>query len=330
MAAIPRVVEVVPPQRWFPAGSSVEQVIPDVDLGIDAKEVIASWNVQPTIDAKIKVEVCAHVLDRKTSWYTMADWNLHEAATRRTVNGQKDDDGKVSTDTLVLNRPARKFDVRITVTTGAAGAEVSLLTLAGSNGINPEPAPSRVGLGKVIEVPQKCQGNYPKGNVICSPTSTTMILNHWSIILNRMDLNVDVPETTEAVWDAAYNGGGNWPFNTAFAGSFQGMRAYVTRLSSINDLQEWTSRGFPVACSVASSVLYGKMLDPKEQGHLVVLVGFAENGDPIFNDPAWKSGVRKTFKRADFDKAWNHSDHTVYLIYPKSMTPPPSQGSWLP
>jgi hypothetical protein len=49
---------------------------------------------------------------------------------------------------------------------------------------------------------------------------------------------------------------------------------------------------------------------------LVVLVGFTAEGDPIFNDPAKRDEVRRTYKRANFEKAWLYSDRAVYLVYP--------------
>ncbi|MEI8281541.1 MAG: hypothetical protein WCG75_03960 [Armatimonadota bacterium] len=49
---------------------------------------------------------------------------------------------------------------------------------------------------------------------------------------------------------------------------------------------------------------------------MVIVVGFEDDGTPIFNDPAFKAGVRKTYKRADFEKAWCFSKRTVYLMTP--------------
>jgi hypothetical protein len=67
-----------------------------------------------------------------------------------------------------------------------------------------------------------------------------------------------------------------------------------------------------------------------DSGHLVVLVGFTENGDPIFNDPAKKDEVRRTYKRANFDAAWSHSSRTVYIVLPENATPPSgSGGMWI-
>ena len=46
-------------------------------------------------------------------------------------------------------------------------------------------------------------------------------------------MNLTVPEVAAVVYDDSFAGTGNWPFNTAFAGSFPGMRSYVTRLDDI-------------------------------------------------------------------------------------------------
>ena len=60
-------------------------------------------------------------------------------------------------------------------------------------------------------------------------------------------------------------------------------------------------------------------------GHLLVLVGFNANGDPIVNDPASPadSSVQKTYLRSEFEPLWlQASGGTVYLIYPQGATVP--------
>jgi hypothetical protein len=103
--------------------------------------------------------------------------------------------------------------------------------------------------------------------------------------------------------------------------------AYVSRLSGIRDLEQWIEVGVPVGCSVDYTLLQGKT-GPKA-GHLVVLIGFTETGDPVFNDPGWSKQVRQTYKRADFERAWVSSNRTVYLVYPKVMKTPAGGGAWL-
>lgn len=54
-------------------------------------------------------------------------------------------------------------------------------------------------------------------------------------------------------------------------------------------------------------------------GHLVVVVGIAENGDVVVNDPAADprrgESVRRSYPRAQFSRVWQRSGRTVYLVY---------------
>src|SRR5580658_9415917 len=74
-----------------------------VDPKITFDQVIASWNVQSAPTASLLVEVRAHGAGYDTKWYTMGRWSLDgRAAPRASLNGQKDADGNVDTDTLTL------------------------------------------------------------------------------------------------------------------------------------------------------------------------------------------------------------------------------------
>ena len=159
-----------------------------------------------------------------------------------------------------------------------------------------------------------------------------MILAHWAGVLRRPELDVPVPEVARAVYDRNWPGTGNWPFNTAFAGQFEGLRAYVTRLADLREIEDWVAAGVPVAASVSFDLLNGKAAD-LGNGHLVVVVGFTETGDMVVNDP-WPdpkgvNSVRKTYPRQAFLRAWARSRHTVYLIHPQTVRPPsPRLGHW--
>ncbi|MEQ1935977.1 MAG: C39 family peptidase, partial [Fimbriimonadaceae bacterium] len=118
-----------------------------------------------------------------------------------------------------------------------------------------------------------------------------------------------------------WDGTGNWAFNTAFAGSVPGIRAYVARLWNIEQLESWIAREIPVVCSVSYDLLKGKGQKGKSDGHLVVLVGFTAEGNPVFNDPG-RNAVRMTYNRQDFELAWRSSGNTCYMIYPKLYAPP--------
>jgi hypothetical protein len=147
------------------------------------------------------------------------------------------------------------------------------------------------------------------------------VLAYWAEKLGRADLKQDVPAVAASVHDRNWPGTGNWAFNTAFAGRFPGMRAFVARLADIAQLEAWVAAGVPPVASVAPDLMNGLTVEASG-GHLVVCVGFTAEGDVIINDPladpASAAKVRKTISRDRFDAAWERSRRTVYLIYPEA------------
>ena len=324
------------PKLLFPrAGEQRVEMFNNISPKLNFHEMIASWNIEPANTAAFKLEVRVHGTDFVSKWFTMANWSLDsKLAPRESVKGQHDDDAYVDTDTLVLKKNAVSLDAKVTLQTLGEGprANLKLLTFSFRSAEAPLPSPNHPSpaWGKSIAVPERAQGNYPNGGVLCSPTSMSMMLWHYSNVLNRPELNQDVPVVESHVWDPVYKGAGNWPFNTAYAGSFQGIRSYVARFESISNLESWIEEGLPVICSVSFDMLRGLPLSPTESGHLVVLVGFTKDGDPVINDPAFKHQVHKTYKRSDFEKAWAYSKRTVYLVYPENAkVPKDAEHLWM-
>jgi hypothetical protein len=192
--------------------------------------------------------------------------------------------------------------------------------------------PNRAAWGKIIPTPERSQHSYPAEEGWCSPTSLSMVLARWSDVLQRPELNMDVPAVVDGIFDSAYHGTGNWPFNTAFAGSFEGMRAYVSRFSDISELEDWVAAGIPVIISAPWHLLSPGRKDTGD-GHLTVCIGFTESGDVVINDPATNllkgQRVRHIYTRQNVIKAWHESGNTVYLVYPATAkTPPDRFGHW--
>ncbi|MBU5915271.1 C39 family peptidase, partial [Vibrio cholerae O1] len=50
-------------------------------------------------------------------------------------------------------------------------------------------------------------------------------------------------------FDYQYEGCGNWPFNAAYAATYEDMNAAVTRLGSLTDLEQLVAAGIPVITS---------------------------------------------------------------------------------
>lgn len=311
--------------------------------GFDWNEAIVSWNVLNPDNAKLKVEV-----EIRGVRYVLADWAGDMAkAARTSVPKQMNEDGEVQTDLLHLNKHADSLTLRVHLQQPWPGPEpvLKLLTVSFTNTqATPEGEDGPLKIGKVLEPPQRGQGPYEFGKLkyrperasanfetwfkktkdaqYCSPTSVSMVLGYWAEKLKRPELAVDVPDIVTAVFDENYPGTGNWPFNTAHMGSFPGMFAYVTRLTNIQDLEKLIDADIPVVCSVALNLLLGNGKPAGGDGHLVVLVGFDKDGNPVFNDPAKSDQVRRNYKRENFRRAWNNSNRTVYVCHPEEFKLP--------
>ena len=147
---------------------------------------------------------------------------------------------------------------------------------------------------------------------VCSPTSLSMVLEFWGH-------KKATEEAALAVRDRASQLFGNWPANAAYAASF-GLDARVARLESLTDLEREIAAGRPVVVSVAFGA--GELPDApisETSGHLMVVIGFTQNGDVIVDDPMGRGrgDVRRVYGRAAFHKAWRVNKRGLaYLIGP--------------
>ena len=301
----------------------------NMDATIPWNELVVSWNANAPKGTFIKLEASAIFKEReeKTKFYTIANWSPdNEKFPRTSIKGQKDADGTVDTDTLIVNQPAIGTQLRITLGgEGKPKPELKFLGLSFANTKVPMSSlpPNRTAWGKVIVTPEKSQNAYPDEQGWCSPTSLSMVLCRWSDVLHRPEMKLDVPEVASLVYDAGWHATGNWPFNTAFAGSFKKMRAYVTRFDDISELEDWIAAGIPVIISGPWNLLE-EGRKGTGSGHLTVCVGFDEKGDVYINDPGTKVGasVRHLYKRENVMNSWAKSHHTVYLVYPENAKIP--------
>ena len=312
------------------AGESV-LTSPEIVARINWDELIASWNAETPNAAYLKVEARALYPAGPTKYFTMGLWSANtNRYPRESVLNQKDSEGDVATDTLVLKRPCNRLQIRLTLG-GDDGQQPKLkflgLHLTDTTVTPPALPPDPAAHGRTISVPERTQMAYTNGGVLCSPTTVSMVMAYWAKQLRRPELDHDVPDIVNAIYDAKWPGTGNWPFNTAYAGSYRGIRAYVTRLSDLSEVEDWIAAGIPVVLSACADRLHRK--GPGPNGHLVVCVGFTENGDPVVNDPGTSSNIRRVYPRQDLIYAWSNSRNAVYLIYPEDSDIPKDRfGHW--
>lgn len=148
------------------------------------------------------------------------------------------------------------------------------------------------------------------------------------------DAQVDV--AARMVYDAEYGGTGNWPFNTAYAGTRATagvpLEGFVTRLADLAAAESYLSAGVPLGVSLSFSADQLTGAGYGTGGHLMVLVGFDGAGNPVVNDPAShliadNGRVRMTYQRGQFERAWAESGRTVYVIRPSTTAAPPPAPS---
>ena len=317
-------------------GGELVWLSPEISSEIAWDQLVVSWNVAAPAGTFIKLEAAAYSAGTQTKFYTLGQWSADSTVFPRTsMPNQEDGDGAVDTDTLSLQQPATAAQLRITLGgTNGALPKLKYLGLDFAN-IRVTPAmhpPNRAAWGKIITTPEFSQHGYPGGAGWCSPTSLAMVLARWAEVLRRPELNLTVPRVAAAVYDESYEGTGNWPFNTAFAGGFSGMRSCVTRLDDLSELEDWIAAGVPVILSTRWNLLEPGR-PPDSEGHLVVCIGFTSTGDVVVNDPATRldqgESVRRIYERENVSRAWACSHNTVYLVYPEDYRIPRNTfGHW--
>ncbi|MDZ5445259.1 C39 family peptidase [Micromonospora sp. 4G57] len=344
---------------------------PHRQIGFDATELVASWNAETPAGTWLQVELQGtYNTGSQTPWYVMGRWASGEQdVTRATLDGQGDPWSSIWTDTFSIDDAKagvllRSYQLKLTLYRApgqTASPRVWMLGAMSSNvpdRFTVTPSKGGIAWGTELPVPARSQmihrGNYPEwgggGQVWCSPTSTTMVLEYYGKLPSAEDMSWITPGYTDPqvayaarmTWDYEYEGAGNWPFNTAYAASFPGIDARVTRLHSLDEVERFIAAGIPV---VTSQSFLGTELEGSNygtSGHLFVVVGFTPDGDVIVNDPASSSDaeVRNVYKREQFEQIWlrtkryrangtvaSGSGGIAYLIKPADRPWPQVPGS---
>ena len=301
--------------------------LPDFPVG----ELIPSWNLNSVSGCLLDISIRASFSSGKSHTFHIGHWasgmqSLDKSGPRTSLNDQKNNFGAVYTDTLVFKQIPTHCEAELHLYSDNEIKEPILgffgVCLSQSRALDEQLTPLPNIQTRVINVPRLCQRDYIGGGVWCSPTSVAMIMNYWAEELARPYLRYSVPESANQIYDPGWPGTGNWAFNVAFAGGHSGLRAFVNRLNGLEELKALVDSGVPVATSVSYDLLKGKASKGSNDGHLVVLIGFNQSGDPVFNDPAACPDVRISYPLDHFLRAWHSSRQTVYIIYPPELKLP--------
>jgi hypothetical protein len=328
--------------------------------GFGLTELVASWTAETPSGTWIQVEMRGTTTTgTPTKWYVLGRWTSQmpsEASGdihRTSLGGQGDADGTIAIDTFFAAKGValtsyqlrltlyRKQGTSATPTVRSVGAVASALPddrsvpagpLGGAEGIT-------------LDVPQYSQevhkGEYPEfdggGEAWCSPTSTEMVVEYWGAGPSAGDVE-GIPYAYPSVdyaalhtFDWHYSGAGNWPFNTAYAGSF-GLEGEVVQLRSLTEAEQFIKAGIPLVVSVAFKKNELDNAGYGTNGHLLVIRGFTATGDVIVNDPASRlipsnAAVENVFDRQQFADVWlptSRSGGIAYVIRPAGKALPPN------
>ena len=311
--------------------------------GFGFTRLVPSWEAETPEGTWIIVEAQARrASGGETAWYSLGRWAFGDATVKRaTVDGQRDADARVDTDTLLASVPLSAYRLRVTLARNAGVSATAVLrsvaaVASADAGVRTGSRSAHTGVVKDLPVPQYSQeihaGEYPEydggGEAWCSPTSTTMVLGFWGrgptaadvAWVDRRYQDPGVDHAARYTYDATYGGTGNWAFNTAYASQY-GVRAFVTQLRSLAEAELFIARGIPLVASinVPPGGLPGFLYAQGTNGHLLVIRGFTASGDVIANDPAALSNaeVRRIYPRAAFERVWiGGSGGIVYVIHP--------------
>jgi hypothetical protein len=338
---------------------------PQVPTSYGLTELIASWNATTPPGTWVEVAMAGQTdLGTTTKWYVLGRWSGGDDTAagdihRTSVPSQGDTNGYVAVDTFVAatGRTLDSWQLKVSLYRLSGTTQSPVVRSVGavaSHLPDDKKVPvSRPGgaAGRVLDVPTYSQethiGHYPQwdggGEAWCSATSTAMVLDYYAAgptaaetaWVDPADADPQVDHSARSVFDYAYDGAGNWPFNSAYAGT-RGLDAFVTRLRSLTEAEQFIKAGIPLIASLSfkkgdlPGAGYGT------NGHLMVIVGFDSVGNVVVNDPAShliasNDEVRTTYPRAAFENAWvPHSGGLVYVLHPAGTPLPPTgpQANW--
>jgi hypothetical protein len=297
---------------------------PEFDVGYGLTEFIPSWNVITPPDTGVWFSISTKdaVSGEWSPWLYIGQWGrtlFDDPRPREFAHGA------VHVDNLVLDRPASRFKIRAKLQSFSLDKGVNptirRIAVVASGQVNDPEQFAKLNRPVKIEgdwrrdlgLPFRAQGDGYKSfaGVICSPTSTSMVLQYFGV-------NRTTDENALAIYDPENDMFGNWGRNIARAGDL-GMDAWIDRFRNWDKVKACIASGQPLVANIRfNEGEFPSNVQKSTKGHLIVIRGFTKDGDVIVNDPASRAkGNGVIYKADELAKAWfENSGGVGYVIHP--------------
>ncbi len=305
---------VAPSDGRLVVGDERDEWIAPFSTTLAWRELLVSWNLDVEDGAGAVVELAVEHGEERSGWLHLGEWGV-APSTRAPLESNL---GTVEVDWFKPKQPLSAARVRVRAH-GKPGAvvRVARLDLVASDIAARRPAsaaPSTLDprdWRRRLDVPflsQRSAGAEIASRV-CSPTSTTMLLA-WR------GVDVELERFCALAYDPVNDIYGNWPRNVQAAWTL-GVPARLARCSTWGEVESHIAAGQPLVVSIRAK--HGELAGaPYEStnGHLLVLVGFDDEGRVLANDPATSDPARGrcTFSRADMEVVWMNRGGLAYVL----------------
>ena len=311
----------------FPGSSRTPyEYVWEVDKTTPFNELIFSWNALRPEEGKMTFWVSLNY-PQPSSWHRIAEWGPDYQKTF-TNNRHPFVHTKHVRVIMQKRKLATGFRVKVVFQDGAPTHNLRALFACMSNtklfrialpDIESLKYISPLGVQKQSQMVL----DHPRINDLCSPTSTSMLVNYFTSKMYRRPINGDMQQYVVNFADKVHDDGnlniyGNWILNVAqaFDSTNGGVFFRVERLNNFAMLHDYLTKRIPIAVSVHR--LRGGA-SPYRNGHFMVVVGWDSiNRMVMCVDPAFASNgtTLRHYRLRDFLQAWGRSLNLSYIPIP--------------
>ena len=287
----------------------------DIIETLSFSEAVASWAAISSTQATAELSIRVRVNSVWSKYFSYGIWGLD--LQNRSYN-DSDAVAQLSADEILIinSQKADALQMKLVLRRSATNVDSASATLI-AVALNIPDYTYPVDISALptsidYDVPKLYQHIVPTiGGVICSPTSSTMLLKYKGH-------NFSDKATYEHQYISAvvreYRSGiyGNWVYNTVGISAF-GETSYVMRMYSYQELLDHLVNVGPIAASVKGTMIGELVKTWTTSGHLIVIRGYRFEGNQLYilaNDPNLSS-VYEEYKIENFMNVWRNVAYIV-------------------